>query len=254
MLADLTREDWLKALQLPPEWAPQAVWLRGTRNLGPQLQEHRRHFQELAPLTIPNGIFEDFFIGRMEGSPVAFASVYGAAMASEIVHLCALLGARLVLLTGCCGALAEEFKIGDLLVATEAECGDGTSTLYLPGCQRLKARIYGRDMTPKEGGQLHFAPVHTTAALLAESRASLTECQGRGIWGVDLETAAVYAVAEKFGMDRVAVLYGFDRPLGEQHLLEEDLESRLQRAQGNVKMTGLGLSILHDYLKTAAPH
>jgi len=251
MLADLTRADWLKALQLPEEWAPRALWLRGTRNLGPQLQEHRRHFQEFAPLSFPNGIFEDFFIGRMEGAPVAYASVYGAAMASEIAHVCAVLGARLVLLTGCCGILADGFSVGDLLVATEAECGEGTSGLYVPGCQRLKARIYGRDMTPKEGGQLHFAPVHTTAALLAESRATLSACRERGMWGVDLETAAVYAVAEKFDMDRVAVLYGFDRPLGEQHLLEEDLESRLQRAQGNAKMTGLGLSILHDYLKVS---
>lgn len=251
MLADLTREDWLKALQLPAEWAPRALWLRGTRNLGPQLAEHRRYFDEFAPFAIPNGLFEDFVIGRMEGIPVAFASVYGPSMASELTHVCGVLGAKLVLLTGCCGILADEFKLGDLLVATEAECGDGASTLYVPDCQRLKARMYGRDMAPKEGGELHFAPVHTTAALLAESRATLSACRERGMWGVDLETAAVYAVAEKFDMDRVAVLYGFDRPLGEQHLLEDELESRLLRAQGNAKMTGLGLSILHDYLKIA---
>jgi hypothetical protein len=70
---------------------------------------------------------------------VGFACVYGAPMASEIVHIFGILGTRAVIQTGNCGALADGLVAGDLFVPTEAFCGEGAAQYYQPDCQRVTA-------------------------------------------------------------------------------------------------------------------
>ena len=82
MLRDLTKRDWQEMLGLSDDQIPHALLLRGTRNLKHQYDRHRCYFHDVAPVVLPNGIIEDVFIGRLSGYPVAYASVYGAPMAS----------------------------------------------------------------------------------------------------------------------------------------------------------------------------
>src|SRR5215203_6097964 len=104
MLRDLTKADWLAILGIPAERVPHTLILRGTRNFKIYYDLYRVHFTDVLDIGSPNGVLEDFFIGDLGGRPVAYASVYGAPMASEIVHVCGVLGARLVVQTGNCGA------------------------------------------------------------------------------------------------------------------------------------------------------
>jgi hypothetical protein len=127
MLRELTRADWLSILGIPEGRIPRALLLRGTRNLKAQYERHRQFFSDVLTPDCPNGIVEDVFIGDHAGQPVAYASVYGAAMASEVVHIFGVLGTPLVVQTGCCGALADEIEAGDLFVPTEAFCGEGAA-------------------------------------------------------------------------------------------------------------------------------
>src|SRR5262249_363323 len=113
MLRDLNRSEWLSWLNLPGELVPQALLLRGTRNLKRHYVAHQEYFEDIVHVDSPNGLFEDVFVGRFGDTRVGYASVYGAAMASEIVHVFGVLGTRLVIQTGCCGALAPELHVGD---------------------------------------------------------------------------------------------------------------------------------------------
>ncbi len=70
------------------------------------------------------------FIGNIKGVNIGYASVYGAPIVSEIVHIFGVLGTSLVIQTGCCGALSNEFLAGDLIYATSAYCGEGVSQYY----------------------------------------------------------------------------------------------------------------------------
>src|SRR2546425_8488071 len=132
MLKNLTRADWLAFLVLDPERIPPFLILRGTRNLRTRYDQHRALFDDVIDVGSPNGLFEDVFIGRHEGMDVGYASVYGGPMASEITHVFGVLGTRLVVQTGVCGALGDGITAGDLVVATEAGCGEGAASCYSP--------------------------------------------------------------------------------------------------------------------------
>ena len=100
MLKDLTRDDWLAVLNIPEARIPVALILRGTRNLKLHYQSYLKHFTNILEVGTPNGVLEDVFIGDLHSYPVAYASVYGAPMASEVVHVFGMLGTPLVLQTG----------------------------------------------------------------------------------------------------------------------------------------------------------
>ena len=112
MLKDLTRSDWLGFLDLPEERIPSILVLRGTRNLRTNYDKHLAFFDDVLEVGSPNALFEDVFIGRRDGVDVGYASVYGAPMASEITHVFAVLGTRLVIQTGVCGALGDGIERG----------------------------------------------------------------------------------------------------------------------------------------------
>ena len=175
MLKDLTRADWLAALDLPPDRIPTALVLRGTRNLKRHYAGHAALFTDVVEVGSPNALFEDVCVGRLGGADVGYASVYGGPMASEITHVFGVLGTGLVVQTGVRGAIGDGIGAGDLVVATAAGCGDGASACYLPGVDRIDATAdlvaALRDrIDPPAPLRLHAGPVWSTAALLAEGR------------------------------------------------------------------------------------
>lgn len=101
MLRDFTKADWLSLLAIPKEQVPHVLLLRGTRNLKGQYEHHQRYFTNVREVGSPNGFLEDVFLADLGGLPIAYASVYGSPLTSEIVHLFGVLGTRLVIQTGC---------------------------------------------------------------------------------------------------------------------------------------------------------
>lgn len=250
MLRELTRADWLSILGIPERRIPRALLLRGTRNLKAQYERHCRLFSDVLAVGCPNGIIEDVFLGDHAGVPVAYASVYGAAMASEVVHIFGVLGAALVVQTGCCGALADEIEAGDLFVPTEATCGEGAAQYY-----SRDARVVHPSPHPTGVAALSAVrdvPVHqgrlfTTAALLAEGEREIEGWFRQGHAAVDMETATTFAVAEHFGMDRLAILYAFDNPRRRRHILLSHEEEVVRRRRGDERMTQVALDVIRDY-------
>lgn len=246
----MTKSDWQAILGLSSERLPQALILRGTRNLKHHYRAYAECFDDVAEVGSPNGAFEDVFIGHHGGLRVGYASVYGAAMASEITHLFGVLGARLVIQTGCCGALADGFQAGDLFLATEACCGEGAARYYLPDTTMVRSTVATGRVRPLAGHvdvPIHEGKIYTTAALLAEGNREIDEWHNAGFAAVDMETATTFAVAEHFGMDRASILFGFDNPRHKSHILLTDTEKDVRRARGNQAMIELALAVIRDY-------
>jgi uridine phosphorylase len=254
MLRDLSRTDWLSILGIREAQIPRALLLRGTRNLKSQYDVYRQYFGDVVEIGTPNGIIEDLLIGTVSGIRVAYASVYGGPMASELVHLFGVLGTSLVVQIGCCGALADEIAPGDLFLADEAYCGDGASQYYktdgttvsaAPGSLRLKELG-----VPIDAG--HTGRIYTTAALFAEGKREIDDWHSRGFAAVDMETAATFSVAEHFGMERVSLLFAFDNPRHSGHLLLDEAHKTERRAAGDRRMTDLAFDIIQKL--AAADH
>lgn len=250
MLRDLTKMDWQRMLCLPDEHIPQALLLRGTRNLKLQCDLHRRYFDDIIELGLPNGIIEDVFVGRIAGRRVAYASIYGASMASEIVHIFGVLGTTLVIQTGCCGALADEIGPGDVVLTTEAFCGEGAAQYYKPGARIVRPTLNPARFASATDGDdipIHLARMFTTAALFAEGEREIEQWFADGWGAVDMETATTLAVAEHFGMDSLAIDFVFDNPRRRKHLLLSEPESDHRRSQGNERMIQMALSVVRDH-------
>ena len=255
MLRELTKNDWLAILGLSAEQVPQALILRGTRNLKHHYQAYAAWFDDVTEVGSPNGAFEDVFIGQRDGLRIAYASVYGAAMASEITHVFGVLGARLVVQTGCCGALADGFESGDLFLATEAYCGDGAAQYYLPEATMVHSSVPAsrlRSLAKDASVPVHEGRLYTTAALLAEGEREIEAWHDAGFAAVDMETATAFAVAEHFGMDRASILFGFDNPRHKSHILLTDAEKDVRRARANEAMIELAFAAIRDYFSAAS--
>jgi len=251
MLKDLTKDDWLSILNIPVDRIPKALVLRGTRNLKTQYQLHRRYFTNIMEIGTPNSVLEDVFIGDLSGFPIAYASVYGAPMASEVVHVFGVLGTRLVIQTGCCGALSEEMVAGDLVISTVAFCGEGASQYYQPGEKTVSASFDFQARIPVESVKklkLHSGRIYTTSALFAEGMEDVNNWFTEGFSAVDMETAATFAVARYFGMDCASLLYVFDNPRQKEHILLGDAEKDRLRNKGNQQMIEAVLDVLATYL------
>ena len=239
MLKELTRADWLALLHLPEDRVPEVLVLRGTRSLDLHFARHRALFDSVEEIRVPNGVIEHVLVGMIGERPVGYASVYGDAMASAVTHVFGVLGARLVIQTGCCGALVEGMQVGDLVTVTAAYCGEGAAQYYVPGRQR----VYGSPglvdrilKGPAAEVPTHTGPVWTTSALMAEGRADLERWRDLGCIGVEMETASTFAVAEHFGMSRCALLYVYDAPFDGAHLLLSSDEQRALRRRGEQAM------------------
>lgn len=251
MLKELGKADWLRMLNIPESKIPTVLILRGTRNLQSQYEAARGFFTDVLDVGSPNGIIESVLIGDFAGRPVGFACVYGAPMASEIVHIFGTLGTRAVIQTGNCGGLADELNAGDLFMPTEAFCGEGAAQYYKSNGQRVAAfpapaalqSLTRRDSVEK----FQTGSIYTTGALLAEGEADIERWYHQGFSAVDMETATTFAVAEYFGMDRAAVLYVFDNPRRREHILLTDVEKDAKRERANLAARELALALALEF-------
>lgn len=244
MLKELTRDDWLAILDIPVERVPQVLILRGTRDLAGHYRRYQAYFDDIRPVRDPNLVLDDIFLAELAGRPVAYASVYGAPMASEVVHVFGVLGTGLVLLTGCCGGLADDLATGDLLAPTAATCGEGAAQYYRPGRRQVSARLPARLAAVLNRPDIHPGLIYTTSALMAEGQEEVEAWFQEGHAAVDMETAAVFAVADYFNMDRAALLYVFDTPRQGQHILGHEGRLNELRAAADERMIGRVLALV----------
>jgi purine-nucleoside phosphorylase len=138
---------------------------------------------------------------------------------------------------------------GDLVLPRVAGCGDGASICYLPGRARVAATgaLVDRAALAASGAIPMFdGPIWTTAALLAEGDAEITAWHDAGFAAVDMETAATFAVAEFYGMERVSVLTVFDNPRHGAHLALTEHEKHDARELGERVALDVVLALATD--------
>lgn len=246
MLKELTKADWLRILNLPASRIPDVLLLRGTRNFQSRYKAMLPYFGNVLEVGTPNGILEDVLIGGVRGQSVGFACVYGSPMASEVVHLFGVLGTRAVIQIGNCGALADNFLAGDLFVAERAFCGEGAAQYYKPDGKWVTASVallQSQTLSALNRSEYRLGSIYTTAALFAEGEKDIEQWYKEGFAAVDLETAATYAVAEHFRMERLSILYAFDNPRCREHLLLSDAAKDIRRAESDARMIRLALDL-----------
>ncbi len=127
------------------------------------------------------------------------ASPMGAPMAAMLLEQLIVLGARRFLYLGFCGALQPGMHIGDLFIPEKAVREEGTSYHYLPPdtiptasarCNAILQAAAGGTRVP-----VHQGTIWTTDAPYRETPTKIRRLQAAGVCAVDMEMAALFAVA-----------------------------------------------------------
>jgi len=121
----------------------------------------------------------------------------------------AALGCRTFFAFGACGSLVSDLVIGDLVLPTFAISDEGTSRHY-GKARRLRPdgnlfRTIAAALKDKPH-RFRAAGTWTTDAVYRESRARARQLVARGVVAVEMEAAAVWAVARHRGV-RAASLF-----------------------------------------------
>jgi adenosylhomocysteine nucleosidase len=134
----------------------------------------------------------------------------GIANAHEAAeHLFEYARPALALSLGCAGATHPDLRAGDLVVATEIRSETPTDRFAIPERERLEIeRLAREEDLPCRGG-----PLMTVWKIAG--RSAKEEIGSKGSAAVDMETAAVAAIAEKAGVPLVSLRAIFD-PLEEE--------------------------------------
>ena len=136
--------------------------------------------------------------GAPDGKPVTIQSTgMGGPSAAIVVEELIGLGARTLIRIGTCGALVPEVELGSLLAVEAALSADGTSRAL--GADGLVRADTGLTEALVEHGGARRATVVTTD-LFYDPREELPEqWRAAGAEAVEMEAAAVLAVAERRG-------------------------------------------------------
>ena len=149
---------------------------------------------------------------QLPDAPVCFLDGgRGAPQAADTLETLYALGVRQVLTAGMCGAFSEQAEVGDRILPDKAFIEEGTSLHYAE--PRLFSTPSGTFLEKvrrwfPEGKCL---PVVSTDAVFRQTYEKEALWRRRGAVGVDMETSALFTVAEYLGVEIAAVLTVSDK-------------------------------------------
>jgi uridine phosphorylase len=149
-----------------------------------QRYDLQRHFLFNANLYYGNSLF---LAGPAVGAPMA------AICLDKIIAL----GATRIILYGWCGALLPSLRISDLFVPTSAWSEEGTSAHYQHSAASFDQSLQNTllDILTTGGYRPKQGPIWTTDAVYRETREKIERYGAEGVMAVDMEYAALRAVA-----------------------------------------------------------
>lgn len=173
---------------------PRAAILCYHRGLAQRLLERREHTK------VP-GFFGDTYLLGETGGEVALVADFGigAPVAAVMLEDLIALGCRSVVSIGTTGGMDPGLSVGDLVVCTGAVRDEGTSHHYLPDGEpavpdaALTARL--EQVLRERGEAYRLARAWTTDAPYRETREEVLRHVEDGVAVVEMEAAALFAVA-----------------------------------------------------------
>jgi DeoD family purine-nucleoside phosphorylase len=171
-----------------------------------------------------------------DGAPLTIQSTgMGGPSAAIVVEELAELGVQRVLRIGTCGALAPQLALGELIAVTEVLACDGASRALgagerLTGDPTLTAALAGD----------HAGPVVSTDLFYEPDRGREAQWAAEGALAVEMEYAAVFAVAARRGIPAGCVLAVSDLLTSSTHLrIEHDALREAEQRLGRVALAAL---------------
>jgi uridine phosphorylase len=226
-ILDFGKDRWMAALGWTDADVPDVLVLEGTWWHAQATKTRLSMLDDVAETAFP-----DIHTGRHGTARIGYCCAYGAARAAEVAHVFAQIGTPLIIQIGTCGALQPGIGTGTVAVPRLALARDGVTPTYGGGAQVALSPVWGDVAAGLLGGRglTVTRDLHLTWTTLFAQSDSLCESWTReGIATVDMETAAVAAVAQRFGAEAIALLAAWDI-LGEGRTFLDPVDPDEERA------------------------
>ncbi len=187
------------------------------------------------------GFLGEFYLLKRTKGEIAFSTNFGigspviAGLADEFSAL----GVKQFALVGMAGGLQENLQAGSMILSTEAIRGEGVSRHYLPPSKSVESSaefINGVSAILTMQNHPHASgPTWTTDAPFRELRKDVLDHQNRGVLAVDMEAAAMLAVAKANGLPALAAFS-----------IADNLSNGVWRMSKDMRPAQISLSILFE--------
>lgn len=169
--------------------------------------------------------------GNYGDSIVSLAtSGIGAPATAMTMEALRVAGVKHIIRVDYCGALMDNIEIGDIIICSEAICGDGTTPHYLKqdspyprvlADAKLVSKIMEGFESNKKKQECHSGAVWTHDALFKEPAELIQKAVSNGAIAIDMETSAIFALGKIYNISTAAILIVTDRPCGKEFLTEK---------------------------------
>ena len=165
----------------------------------------------------PHAVHEVSFDGKRVA---VFHPGTGAPLAGALLDEAIALGCRKVVACGCCGVLNGDIASGHLVVPISAVRDEGTSYHYLPPSREVgptpAALAAVENVLSSNGIDYVRGKTWTTDAFYRETRDKVNRRRAEGCLTVEMEAAAMFAVARFRGIELAQILCGADDLSGDE--------------------------------------
>ncbi len=174
-----------------------------------------------------------------DGEPLTVQSTgMGAPSAAIVISELADLGGRVLIRVGTCGGLVADLNLGDLILATEGLPFDGVSTVLAGGGSALGPEPALRDSL-LAAGTVRQGPVASTDLFYDTPPEDHERWLRAGALAVDMETAALYALAQRRGLRAASLLLVTDVLAPERTRIADEALPDHERRLGDVALRAL---------------
>ncbi|MDO5494269.1 MAG: purine-nucleoside phosphorylase [bacterium] len=177
------------------------------------------------------------FTGTHQGRPL---SVMGSGMGQPsagiyVTELFRFYGVERVIRVGTTGGIAHHVKVGDVIVATGAHTDSGMNAMRIPGIHFSAVASFelaaAAMAAAGEEDRVHVGPIVSKDHFYMVVPGQVDALAAYGVLGVDMEAAAMYAIAAEYGKQALTVLTVSDHLLdGSEDMSSEERETRFSTA------------------------
>lgn len=208
--------------QIPDFPAPRTVIFAPQKSLAEYVR--RKHSVKQI-----KGFLGEFYLLKRTNGQIALSTNFGIGSPAigGLTDEFAALGVKQFVLIGLAGGLQPELTTGSLVISTSAIRGEGVSRHYLPPGQTVDSSpelVQDISQILKKHNHPHsLGTTWTTDAPFRELRKDVLEYQRQGVLAVDMEAAAMLAVAKANQCEAVALFSIADQLSGGQWRMANDL-------------------------------
>lgn len=187
--------------------------------------DEEKHFNKITSILKELGIANtprrlDGFLSHVleltiGGEVYWFTVMYGGAQLSEYVHLASLFGSQRNIHIGSCGGLHSKMDFMDLLIPEWSYGNESTTRVYEPMVTDFKHypdHSLSTSIRSNVQGKhtIWSGPIVTNQAMMGETWDDVQIWSEHGYYGVEMETATIFAVSQHFRVPSAALLYVSD--------------------------------------------